>query len=306
MYPCIVAHTDTNQDYHDSLELAQIGNILLGWDKVNAQQVGAGFDDKVGILIALQCLEHFSTLKVFFPTLEEVGYVGTRAANMSFFDNVSYCIQPDRNSFNNDLITFTNGLETAGEDFVQALDFHGLLSKFSYEEADGIGTDIGELKRRGLSCSAVNISCGYYKEHSNQEVCSVVHLHNALNFIIEIIECLGSEKFEHINKWEDSVGMFGGQGMYSSDDLGKKPAWSRLSPLNLLWSKVTDEEEIMYLDYEHCPECREELEWLIPKSYYTNEGERFKCNICKSEYYLGYEAKSNKTNKGRDTISGLW
>jgi len=300
-YVCVVAHTDTNQEIQESLQLVQIEDILIGWNRHTAQQVGAGFDDKLGILIALQCLEFFPTLKVFFPALEEVGYKGTSVADMSFFDDVNFCIQPDRNSFSNDIITFTNGIETAGKDFIYALDDLGLLSRYSYKETTGVGTDIGELKRKGLKCSAVNISCGYYNEHTDYEVCSVTRLHNALNFIIDIITMVGHQRFEHIpvqpklernNKFTDYYAPVVETYWYQFNNVGK------------IWEKVTNEEELLYLEYEHCTQCGYELDEDRDDDY----GRRFGCNNCGTHYFLAskYENKSYKTNKGGSSVSGLW
>jgi hypothetical protein len=301
-YACIVAHTDTNQDIQESVQLVQIEDILIGWNNVTSEQVGPGFDDKLGILIALQCLEYFSTLKVFFPALEEVGYKGTSVADMRFFDDVNFCIQPDRNSYNNDIITFTNGIETAGKDFINTIQELGLLDEYSYKEANGVGTDIGELKHKGLKCAAVNISCGYYNEHTDQEVCSVSRLHNALNFIIDIIVQIGHCKFEHIPVKKAVVPVNRYWGDYYDEP--KKTEWYHFSAFNGVWEKVINEDDLVYLEYEHCTECGHPL--IDTKD--DNYGVRYECRNCDSSFFsvTKHENKSNKTNKGGNTVSGLW
>jgi hypothetical protein len=49
-------------------------------------------------------------------------------------------LQGDRRSFSNDLITFTNGIETCSQEFVDAASEISL--KYGYAAARGICTDI--------------------------------------------------------------------------------------------------------------------------------------------------------------------
>lgn len=299
-FPCIVAHTDTNQDLHSSLELVRIGDILMGWNKLKGTQCGAGFDDKVGILIALQCLEIFENIKAFFPALEEVGYIGSSKANMKFFDDVGYCFQPDRNSRKNDICSYTNGTDTASKEFISTL-AHVMLN-YDYKEAQGVGTDIGELKWNGLKCSAVNVSCGYFREHYDEEVCSVSLLHNCLNFIVDSIQYLGETKFNHevnTRKAKGQKGGYYGGWEYDAWEYDKKPVevtkevWYVFLKGSLI--KAT-EKELQYLEYKHCPECISELEVLTWND--AQDVVEWKCPQCKIKYVNAYVSdKSDKADK---------
>ena len=57
IYPCIVAHTDTAQNYHKNLQIINTGTWVVGLDGNTGLQVGPGFDDKAGVLIALTLLK---------------------------------------------------------------------------------------------------------------------------------------------------------------------------------------------------------------------------------------------------------
>ena len=303
VYPCIVAHTDTNQDLHSSLELVQIGDLLIGWNKITAQQCGAGFDDKVGILIALQCLEIFDNLKVFFPSLEEVGYIGSSKSNIKFFDDVGYCFQPDRNSGNNDICTYTNGTDTASDDFIDALD--NILKMYEYKESTGVGTDIGELKWRGLKCSAVNVSCGYFREHNDDEVCSVSLLHNCLNFIVSCIDYLGETRFDHEVDIKRRVNK-GYAGVYDyyegfSKDYGDEFLGVELNE-DLWYTRVKGElvlatpNQKYYLQYEYCPDCVVELDVLSWND--AQDIVQWRCPHCNAKYVNAYvDNQSDKANQ---------
>jgi hypothetical protein len=280
IFPCIVAHTDINQQYHPKVCLKEHDDILFGWDYANHCQVGPGFDDKIGILIALQALEHFDNLKVFFPINEEVGYVGSRNACMEWFNDVGYCIQPDRNSYNNDFITYTNGVDVCSEEFVNVCSY--LLTKYSYKTNKGLGTDIGELKIDGLDCSAVNISCGYFNEHSNKEVCSISALHNCLNLIIEMISYLGETKFEHKVEFEDT---YIDNCNYGKWDDWEENVWKSTKPkISKIWKSDTyalSKHDEKYLNDLQCPIC---INTLLLVGHFDNE---YLCEWCNAKFYNG-------------------
>jgi hypothetical protein len=318
-YPCIVAHTDTNQSLHDSVVLMQLNEVLFGWDGLNSCQVGAGFDDKVGILIALQCLKKFDVLKVFLPINEEVGYIGSSRVDMKWFNDVSYCIQPDRNSYKTDFITYTNGVDVCSKEFIEAC--RPMMNKYNYSEAQGIGTDIGELKSRGLKCSAVNVSCGYFKEHTDQEVCSIVALHNCLNFVTDLITTLGIEHFEHIYK-ENHYDPYGSKldyyahkkneqnykdhdddyedvwGYYHEDYYGRQNKEPEEYISDYVWDSsnlILTADDLVYLDNEFCPTCQECI--------HETQVDTYRCYHCHADYWKidknGNSNKGDKANKRR-------
>ena len=148
--------------------------------------------DTNGICICLQLLNALPDIKVCFTTEEEIGFLGAQdaAKNVDFFYNVKYMIQPDRRG-NSDLITWTNGIHSASDEFVK--DIKTIMEKYNYKEAHGIGTDIGELSEN-LLISGVNVSCGYKSEHTDQEETNLKDLENCLNFIRSIIKWLCEDK----------------------------------------------------------------------------------------------------------------
>lgn len=106
-------------------------------------------------------------------------------------------LQGDRRSYTTDLITYTNGIETCSKEFVDAAS--GIMTKYGYSENRGVCTDIGGLKKDSkVDCIACNISIGYYNEHSDEEVISMVGYYNAVNFVYDLIFYLGDTKWHHI------------------------------------------------------------------------------------------------------------
>ncbi len=60
--------------------------------------------------------------------------------------------------------------------------------KWGYKEEQGMMTDVESLKEQGLSVSAVNISCGYYNPHSDEEITVKRDLEKCWKLVQHIIE----------------------------------------------------------------------------------------------------------------------
>lgn len=190
-YPCVVCHTDSVVSCdHKGLKIKN--NRITGYDKMTKKQTALGADDTNGICCALQLLKVIPDLKVCFTTEEEIGFCGAEYAsdNIDFFYNVSYMIQADRRG-KADLITHTNGIHSASEIWLQEVS--GLMAKFKYSEEYGIGTDVGVLSEK-LQISGVNISCGYYNEHTVNETTVIPELQNCLNFMEAILKTVPLDK----------------------------------------------------------------------------------------------------------------
>ena len=190
-YACVVAHMDTVHNFTSARELIIKNNIITAQYIKSGFQCGLNADDCNGILVVLQLLETLPNLKVCFTTQEEIGGKGANEAtnNIEFFLDVRYMIQADRRG-KDDLITHTNGIDSASTKFIE--DIRPLMEKYGYSEGVGTFTDIGILANE-LLISGVNISCGYYDEHTLKESCNIDELNNCLNFIHDIIISLDGQ-----------------------------------------------------------------------------------------------------------------
>ena len=183
-YPCIVAHMDQVQERHSKDFIAyEAEDIIIGFSPKHKEQQGLGADDKCGLWIGLKCLQNFDCLKLAFFVGEEVGCKGSGLANMAFFDDCRFVIEPDRKGAE-DLITQIGWTPLCSDDFLKDIGF----KKFGYKETDGMMTDIEALKDKGLMLSCINVSCGYYKPHSNEEFVYKPALLNCLAFVEHIIK----------------------------------------------------------------------------------------------------------------------
>ena len=191
-YPVIVAHLDQVQENHSKdFTVMEVNGVLFGYSSKNRRFEGLGADDKNGIWIALKCLK-YDAIKLAFFVGEEIGCIGSNQADMDFFKDARFVIQPDRRG-KDDLITSICGLELCSKEFISAVN----AEKFGYRENDGLMTDIETLKTNGLELSAVNLSCGYFRPHTNEEFTVVKDLENCLAFVQHIIETC-TDTYPHV------------------------------------------------------------------------------------------------------------
>ena len=193
-FPCIVAHMDQVQERHSKDFIAyEAEDIIIGFSPKHKEQQGLGADDKCGLWIAMKCLQKFDCLKVAFFVGEEVGCKGSGLADMSFFDDCRFVIEPDRKG-SEDLITQIGWTPLCSDDFLKDIGF----KKFGYKETEGMMTDIEALKDHGLMLSCINVSCGYYKPHSNEEFVYKPALLNCFAFVEHIIKTC-TKVYPHID-----------------------------------------------------------------------------------------------------------
>ena len=182
-YPCIIAHLDQVQEHHPTDFIAiETRDLIFGYSPKKKKFCGLGADDKNGIWLALKCLQRFDEIKVAFFVGEEVGCIGSSKANMDFFDDCRFVIQPDRRG-SQDLVTSISGLTLCSDEFIKDIQ----PQMFGYTETDGLMTDIEQLKEQGLDVSCINLSCGYYEPHTDNEYTDKNDLLNCLRFIEHII-----------------------------------------------------------------------------------------------------------------------
>lgn len=193
-YPCIVAHMDQVQERHSKDFIAyEAEDIIIGFSTKHKEQQGLGADDKCGLWIGLKCLQKFDCLKLAFFVGEEVGCKGSGLANMAFFDDCRFVIEPDRKG-SEDLITQIGWTPLCSDDFLKDIGF----KKFGYKETEGMMTDIEALKDHGLMLSCINVSCGYYRPHTNEEFVYKPALLNCLAFVEHIIKTC-TKVYPHID-----------------------------------------------------------------------------------------------------------
>lgn len=192
-YPCVIAHLDQVQKSRPrDFRAVETRDLIFGYSPSDHSFCGPGADDKNGILVALEAIREYDCMKVVFFREEETGCRGSSHADISFFDDCRFVIQCDRKG-NSDLITSIGCTDLCSEQFIRDID----PENWGYKEAQGMMTDVETLKENGLQVSAVNLSCGYYNPHTDEEITVKRDLEKCWRLVRHIIEdCTGVYRHE--------------------------------------------------------------------------------------------------------------
>jgi hypothetical protein len=195
MYPMIASHLDTVHDIHKEFKVmsskGKDGNLMLSAFS-GAKQVGVGGDDKCGIFTNLFMLEKFDNIKAVFFTQEEVGLIGSGNADADWFNDVGYIIQLDRWGAS-DFISIYGGEPTISDEFANKVE--NIMDEYSFNHTEGLITDSIGLWSDGIGVSCVNVSCGYYLHHTDDEVIDTNELWNSIMFTYHCIRALGENEY---------------------------------------------------------------------------------------------------------------
>ena len=191
-FPTLCCHIDQAQKIHsDDFEVREEDGIITGFSPSRNAPEGLGADDKNGIWVCLKALEQCEHLKVFMSVGEEKGCWGSNRADISFFSDSLYILEPDCKG-GEEIRTLLRDVPCASPEFEKALD----AEKFGYTITEGKTTDILPLTLSGVGVSCANIPCGYYNPHKDEEYCNMAELQKCLAFVLHTIQTL-STKYPH-------------------------------------------------------------------------------------------------------------
>ncbi len=183
-YPCLCAHMDQVQHLHPKdFVCIEDNDVIFGYSPKMRKQCGLGADDKNGLFIALACLQRYDVLKCAFFVAEEVGCVGSSQADVHFFDDCRFCVQIDRRG-NADMVTSISWADICSDDFINDTK----CVDYGYAVSTGLMTDVEALRENGVTCSCINLSCGYYEPHTDCEFTVKSDLIKCYRFVCGIIE----------------------------------------------------------------------------------------------------------------------
>lgn len=218
VYPCVVAHTDTVHDIEKEMHVVEVNGVLLSVNE-KYERMGIGGDDKVGIFVALEVLRSTEACKVAFFRDEEVGCVGSKVADMKFFNDVAFVLQCDRRGYD-DFVKEIFYTKLYSEEFSHAI--QGLLYKYGRVESDGGMTDVYQLAENGLEVCVANMSCGYYDPHTDNEYIQINEVFATLDFVQELVNDLGDTRWDMPKADRDGdyydryAGVYGSNGRYDT------------------------------------------------------------------------------------------
>lgn len=166
----LVAHMDTvhkvqpTQIYYDSEQ------------KVMWSPQGIGGDDRCGVYTILKIISEY-TPHILFTEDEEIGGVGAKKTVEALKKpDVKFIIEIDRRG-SDDCVFYDCG----NKEFQEYIESFGFKSKW------GTYSDICELSRE-WNIASVNLSAGYYNEHTTSETINIDDLESIYDRIVEILE----------------------------------------------------------------------------------------------------------------------
>ena len=203
-YPTLACHLDQVQEVHsDDFCVKEKNGTLYGWSEANQQREGLGADDKNGVWICLRCLEECTCLKVFMAVGEEKGCIGSNRADMSFFSDSLYVLEPDCKG-GEEIHTNLKDIPCASGEFGQALlEANSQLPTVNcqFTITPGKGSDIFALTLNGIGVSCANIPVGYYNPHKDDEYTVISELEHAFAFVRHFVTN-EHRRFPHMYKTE--------------------------------------------------------------------------------------------------------
>lgn len=212
-YPAMVCHTDTVHDIVKEPIAACIakGNIVA-FKTISMEQVGTGGDDKVGIHITLELLKKHNNMKAAFFLDEEVGCIGSSNADFKFFDDCLFVLECDRRG-DKDFVNSISGTNLYDKNFSDAIKV--ILQKYGRTECSGGMTDVVEIAYE-TDLPVANMSCGYYKPHTDEEYINIDDVINTYKLCDDIFKYIN---VKHPVK-DKRTSWYGGYGGYNYNRWG--------------------------------------------------------------------------------------
>lgn len=166
----LVAHLDTVHKELPTIYFDQEKRVL--WSPQ-----GIGGDDRCGVYAILNIIETCKPY-VLFTTNEEIGGVGAEKFTKEFDlgKEVNFAIEIDRRGLNE--AVFYNCGNTEFQDFILS---------YGFDEEFGSFSDISILSPV-YDFASVNLSAGYYNEHTNHEFIVLDHLEYTIAVVKRILQ----------------------------------------------------------------------------------------------------------------------
>lgn len=166
----LVAHMDT-------VHKQPVANVCYSeGGRIMMSPEGIGGDDRCGVHMILEIIKD-ARCHVLFTEDEEIGCIGARDfAKSKIRPQVNYIVEIDRRGSNDAVFYQCDNRE-----------FTEFVCCFGFEEAHGSFSDISIIAPQ-FSVAAVNISAGYYNEHSRHEYIALAAVERNIGLICEMVQ----------------------------------------------------------------------------------------------------------------------
>jgi len=189
----ISAHMDIREPF-------SIGSNLQKLDGVWKRDIGIlGADDRAGMAIIFNILrdlhENFfqGTLKVAFTVEEEQGQYGAKSIDKSFFESVDYAISLDRRN-GSDVVNKSRFMKYGSDHYSKVFERASMIlwnEQHRYYSTEGGISDLQIWSLMGIE--SVNLSIGYYNEHTDREYLKLEEWHRVHDLVLKSFDLLYRE-----------------------------------------------------------------------------------------------------------------
>ena len=146
-----------------------------------------GADDKTGISIMINMIDNNVPGLYYFFIGEEVGLVGSllfHKNKTNIFQNIDRCVAFDRKGYGS-IINRMKGSYCCSDEFVNALSSEFKKNGLTFKaDPYGVGTDSASFM--GIVPECVNLSCGYFNEHTYKEEQDMDYLMDLAEIAVKI------------------------------------------------------------------------------------------------------------------------
>ena len=186
----LTAHMDIKDELSDESYLIKNGKI---WHR-NQSILGA--DDRAGVAIILNTCKVLSMLnfrgqiKIVFTVGEEDGQYGAEKIDSAFYSDVYFAISLYRRN-GADIISHSTTQQYCDEEYGSVFEdaSHYLWDgNYPFKMTKGGISDLRVWSRAGVP--SVNLSIGYYNEHTPQEFLNLAEWHRTHDMVLHAMEML--------------------------------------------------------------------------------------------------------------------
>lgn len=178
---CLVAHMDTVNDRQKAkVKIEQTGQIIRNKHGI------LGADDRAGVYAILRLLyrckkEGLAYPSVLFTNYEESGGIGVKTfledLQINPFEHTRLFIELDRENANH-YVYYTWDLPE---------EIRAYAESFGFVEEMGTYSDIADLSM-ATGIPAINLSVGYYRQHTEHERLHIDELHLTINRVFDMLQ----------------------------------------------------------------------------------------------------------------------
>ena len=180
---CLIAHMDTVHKELPTKIFCDSENKVL-WSPQ-----GLGADDRAGIYAIIEIVQRGLRPHIILTTDEETGGIGASALVQQYPEMpfpVNFLIELDRRGADDSVYYDCDNEE-----------FEKYINQFGFKTAWGTFTDISIIAPTWRT-AAVNLSVGYYKEHTSAEYLMYEELDKTIERVINILTDEGSSAYEYV------------------------------------------------------------------------------------------------------------